>query len=87
MQLNPVLREALGQVAKRHGAEVDALHRAIEGESSLGLAQALGIEADVAEEHMARLRRALTVQSDFGAGCKLLADDVEAEVLAALSDL
>ncbi len=74
-------------MAWRHNADVDELRAAIEGESAVALAAALCIEQGVAEKHMARLKRALTVQFDVGAGCKLLTDDVEAEVLAALVEL
>lgn len=87
MQLSQVLIEALNQVAWRRNADVGELRTAIEGESAVALARVLGIEKGMAEQHMARLQRALTIESDVGAGCKLLTDDVEAEVLAALVEL
>lgn len=87
MQLNPTIHAALEQVAWRYNVPVDALHAAIARESATELAQVLGIARPVAETHMARLQRAVTIQSDLGAGCKLLTDDVEADVLAALTEL
>jgi hypothetical protein len=77
--------EALAQVAWRYGADLDALRSALSHESAVELAEALGIEQDAAEARMARVRRALTVQADWGAGCKLLTDDVQQDLLAAIA--
>jgi len=86
MMLNPQIEAALEQVAWRYNADLELLRSALSHESAVELAQALGLSAAAAEERMARARRALTVQSDWGAGCKLLTDDVQAELLAAIAD-
>jgi hypothetical protein len=86
MILNPQIEAALEQIAWRYNADLHRLRSALSHESAAELAQALGLPAAAAEERMARARRALTVQSDWGAGCKLLTDDVQAELLAAIAD-
>ncbi len=75
---------ALAQAAARYGADPDALRLALEHESADELARVLPLDQTTAEERMARVRRALTVQTDVGAGCKLLTDDVQAELIAAI---
>lgn len=85
MQLSATILERIDAAARRRGIEAAALRSAIAGESAAELAAALGIGAAEARAHMARLERAVTVQSDIGAGCALLSDDVEREVLAALA--
>lgn len=87
MQINAIIDEALAQLAWRYKADPAQLRHAVEYESAAELAQALGLERDVAEERMGRICRAATVQTDIGAGCKLLTDDVQAEVLTAIAAL
>lgn len=86
MMLNAQIEAALEQIAWRYNADLDQLRSALSNESADELAQALGLPAAAAEARMARARRALTVQTDWGAGCKLLTDDVQADLLAALAD-
>jgi hypothetical protein len=85
MMLNEQIEEALAQVAWRYGADLDALRSALSHESAAELAQVLDIDAADAEERMARVSRSVSVQSDWGAGCKLLTDDVQQELLAAIA--
>ncbi|MBV9790185.1 MAG: hypothetical protein JOZ51_18495 [Chloroflexi bacterium] len=85
MMLSPQIEEVLAQVAWRYGADLDALCSALSHESAEELAQALGIELAVAEERMARVRRSVSVQTDWGAGCKLLTEDVQQELLTAIA--
>lgn len=87
MHINPAIATALEQVAWRYHTDSQALQAAVEHESSAELAAVLGLDPAVADDHMARIRRAVTVQSDLGAGCKLLTDDVQAELLSALAAL
>ena len=86
MMLNPQIEAALEQVAWRYNADLERLRAALSHESADDLAQALGLPVAAAEARMARARRALTVQTDWGAGCKLLTDDVQAELLVAIAD-
>ncbi len=87
MQLNAELRAALAQAAWRHNVEVEGLQAAFEHELAAELAAVLGLDQTAADAHMARICRAVTVQGDIGAGCRLLTDDVQAEMFAALAEL
>ncbi len=87
MQLNAAMEEALAQVAWRYNAELEVLRMAVQHEAADELARALKLDSDAAQQRMARIQRAATVQTDIGAGCKLLTDDVQAEVLAAIASL
>ena len=81
---NPEIEAVLAQVARRYHADVQQLRQALEDESAAELAAVLQIDRAAAEERMAKIQRAVVVQSDWGAGCKLLSDDVRAELVAAL---
>lgn len=85
MIVNAQIEEALAQVAWRYNADLDALRSALIHESADELAQALGIEPAAAAERMACVGRSLTVQTDWGAGCKLLTDDVQQELLSTIA--
>ncbi len=61
MQMTVAMDDALAQVAWRY--QVDA---------AAELAAVLHLEPQVAQAHMARIARAVTVQTDVGAGCALL---------------
>ncbi len=87
MQLTAELRDALAQAAWRHNVELERLQAAVEHESAAELAAVLGLDQPAADAQMARIRRSVTVQGDIGAGCRLLTDDVQAELLAALAEL
>ena len=87
MQLNAMLNEVLAQVAWRYHADEDALRQALSNESADELARVLGLDAATAAARMDRVRRVLTVQTDWGAGCKLLTDDVQVELLDAIAAL
>lgn len=87
MQVGPAERAILHAVARERGTTTDDLVDAIEQESAEGLARALGLALDKAASQMARIRRAATIEDDWGAGCKLLTDDVRAELHAALRAL
>lgn len=87
MQLTPTLEAALVRAATRYHADPARLRQAVEAESVRELARVLGIEPTAAAERMERLQRIMVVQNDWGAGCRLLSDDVEAELCAALDAL
>jgi hypothetical protein len=87
MQIGPTERAILDVVAGKCGATTEDLADVIEQESAEGLARALGLASDEAASRMARIRRAVTIDDDWGAGCKLLTDDVRAELHAALRAL
>jgi DNA-directed RNA polymerase specialized sigma24 family protein len=85
MHFNEAIEQSLAQLAWRYGADLDALRSALSHESAEELAEVLGIEQPAAEERMARVRRCLSVQADWGAGCTLLTDDVQQDLLAAIA--
>lgn len=87
MHWHPAIDAAIEQVAWRYGADAAAVCRAISDESAPALAAALGIDPARAEERMRAIRRALSVQDDLGAGCRLLTDEVQQELLAAIACL
>ena len=81
---DPEIGAVLAQVARRYHADAQQLRQALEDESAAELAAALEIDRAAAEERMAKIQRAVVVQSDWGAGCRLLTDDVRTEMVAAL---
>ncbi len=83
MQMTVAMEGALAQVAWRCQVDEAALRAAIMHESAAELAAVLGLEPQVAQAHMARIARAVTVQSDVGAGCMLLTDEVQQQVVPA----
>lgn len=87
MQITTAMDEAVAQVAWRYQVDQAALHAAILHESAAELAAVLNLEPHVAQAHMAHIERAVTVLSDVGAGCKLLTDEVQQQVLHALAAL
>lgn len=87
MQITAEIADALDQVAWRYGVDPAVLHAAVAGESVAALAEALRLPTVEATERMARIQRTVTVQSDWGAGCKLLTDDVQADLLEAIAAL
>lgn len=87
MQIGPTEHAILHEVARRHGATTEDLVHAIEHESVQALALVLGLTPNEGAERMARIGRAVAINDDWGAGCKLLTDDVRAELHAALRAL
>jgi hypothetical protein len=87
MQITPPVAAALDQVAWRYQVDPQALRQAIENESAAALAELLQLSPAAAAERMARIQRTVTIESDWGAGCKLLTDDVQAELLDAIAAL
>lgn len=87
MQITPQIAEALDQVAWRYQIEPTALQAAFVEESPAALAEALRLPPAEAAERMARIQRMTTVQTDWGAGCKLLTDDMQAELLEEIAAL
>ncbi len=84
MQFDTEVEAAIVAVAQRYNADPARLHAAIEHESVDELAAALHIDRDRAQQYINSVQRILTVQMDWGAGCKLLTDDVQDELRAAI---
>lgn len=81
---NAEVNTALAQLAAQYGADLQALQLALEHESADELARVLHLDQAAAAARMARVQRALTVQTDWGAGCKLLTNDVQTELIRAI---
>ena len=87
MFLGDAERKIVVDGALRCGVAPALLIDALQHESGSELAQALRIDQTTAEARLAPIVRAVTVEGDWGAGCKLLTDDVRAELQRALSEL
>jgi hypothetical protein len=87
MQLGPEEYRILEDGARQLGISAETLALALEHESAVELAQALGISIDEATERLGRVRRSVTVSDDWGAGCLLMTDQVRAELHTALHRL
>ena len=82
---DPDIAAALQRAARRNHASAGSLRAAVEHESAGALAQALRIPLPEAGERMNHVRRVLAFGGDWGAGCRLLSDDLRDELLAVLN--
>jgi hypothetical protein len=87
MQLGAEEYAILEEGARRRGIAVEALALALEDESTDKLALALGISVDEAAARLGPVRRSVAVNDDWGAGCRLMTDEVCAELHTALRRL
>ena len=87
MELGSAEQNILADIARRLDLVLGDLVEAIEGESAADLAAAMCISLSDAEARLARVRRAVAIGDDWGAGCKLLTDDVRQELQSALRAL
>ena len=87
MQLGDEERRIVADVARAYGVAEPALAAAIEHESAPELAGLLGMTEQEAELRLAPIRRAVAVGDDWSAGCKLLTDEVRAELMSGLRAL
>ena len=81
------IREAIQRVADRYRVDASLIEKAIANESAEQLAEVLRLNLQAAQERMGRIERVLSVQTDWGAGCALLTDDVAAELVQAIDQL
>lgn len=87
MELEAAERAILSDAANQLGVVAEALIRAIENESAAELAQVLGISEMDAALRLEPILRTTTVRGDWGAGCKLMTDEVRAQLASALRSL
>ena len=87
MQLQPEERAIVTDVARQLGVENQALGDALEHESVPELARLLGISEAEAANRLEPVRRTVAIGDDWGAGCKLLTEEMRAELRAALYKL
>lgn len=85
MHLPHTIDAVLDDVAARHKADMAVLRSAIERDSAADLALILGIDREDAQGRLADLERVLTVQGDIGAGCVLLTDTIDDELVAMIA--
>ncbi len=81
---DPDVDAAIERVAARYGVDPQALQAAIADESAQHLADVLGLSLPEAQTRMAPVQRVLAIESDWGAGCKLLTDDLRTDLIAAI---
>lgn len=77
----------LNEGAQSAGVDGAQLARAIEAEAVSDVAAALHITIKEATERLRPLQRAMSIGDDWGAGCKLLTDDVRQAIREALRTL
>ncbi len=87
MQLGNEERAVVAEIAREAMVDTTALLEALESEEPSEVARVLSIPEHEAVRRLEPLRRAATVDEDWGAGCKILTDDVRAEIHAALRAL
>jgi len=75
------------EAARCAGTDAAQLARAIESESVPDVAAVLNITIKEASERLGPLQRAMSIGDDWGAGCKLLTDDVRQAIRDALRNL
>lgn len=85
MQFGPQLTAVIEQVAWKYRSDPLKLRAALEHESARELASVLALDEATAQRRMAEIQRILTVQTDWGAGCKLLTDDVQDALLTTIA--
>ena len=84
VQIEDQERAILAQVARGRGIGPEALLSAVEHESTAELAQVLQIDTNEAGAWLDRVRRIVTIGDDWGAGCRLLTDELRVELHAEL---
>ena len=77
----------LSDVANELGVSAEALVRAVVNESPAELARVMGISEQDAALRLEPVLRTTTVGGDWGAGCKLMTDELRAQLAAALRSL
>lgn len=81
---DPQVEAAIERAAARYGVGAAPLRAAISDESAAQLATVLGLSQPAAHARIDQIRRILAVNSDWGAGCKLLTDEITSELIAAI---
>jgi hypothetical protein len=84
VQLLSEERMIVAEIARRLGVAPQALADALEHESPVELAAALHIDEADAAARLEPVRRTAAIGDDWGAGCKLLTDEMRADLRAAL---
>ena len=84
MQLLSEERMIVAEIARRFGVAPQALADAVEHESTVELAAVLDIDEADAAARLEPIRRTAEIGDDWGAGCKLLTDELRADLRAAL---
>ncbi len=84
MQLLDEERDIVAQVARRLDVDVARLTLAVENESAAELGRALQVDDVTARAKLDPIVRLVAMGDDWGAGCRLLTDDMRQELRAAL---
>jgi len=84
MQLLDEERDILAHVARRLDVDVARLTMAVEDESAVELGRVLRVDELTARARLDPIVRLVAMGDDWGAGCRLLTDDMRRELRAAL---
>lgn len=84
---DPHVEVAIARAAARYSVSAAPLRSAIVDESATQLATVLGLSQPAAHARIDQIRRVLAANSDWGAGCKLLTDEIAGELIAAIDAL
>lgn len=87
MQLQGEDRAIVAEIAQHAGVPARALIDAVEHESVSELAHVLRIDEAEAARRLEPVRRTVAIGDDWGAGCKLLTDELRVELRTALREL
>ncbi len=87
MQLGGEERAILADIARQLGVAAQELADAVEHESPAELARVMGIGEAEAAARLAPTQRIAAIGDDWGAGCRILTDDMRAELRLALRKL
>jgi hypothetical protein len=82
--VDPQAQAAIKRAADRYNVDAVLLGRAINDESAAQLAAVLGLSQPEAHARIEQIQRVLAVNNDWGAGCKLLTDEITAQLVAAI---
>lgn len=84
---NRQAQAAIERAAGRYEVDAALLGAAINDESAAQLAAVLGLSEPEAHARIEQIQRVLVINSDWGAGCKLLTDEVADQLIAAIDAL
>ncbi len=81
---DPQVQAAIKRAADRYKVDAVLLGTAINDESAAQLAAVLHLTEPEAHARIEQIQRILVVNNDWGAGCKLLTNEITDELVAAI---
>ncbi len=81
---DPQVQAAIERAANRYKVDPVRLGAALNNESAVQLATVLGLSQSESQARIEPIQRVLVVNNDWGAGCKLLTDEITDQLIAAI---